>query len=150
MRISASTIGFVLSIWLLAGCMDFGDDTEVLAPHVTTQHIQQVSDLTGVQFPSGSEGLAFLYLGSGIDDALSAKIVIPPNARSEFLQNEIFQKGDTNAPTFQIGNSKAWWKMDALSERIDRSLQLGHGRSVECTLGVEDGKLVAYVSWITM
>jgi hypothetical protein len=130
--------------------MDFGDDTELLAPKVTKQHIQQVSDLTGIRFPSGSEGLAFLYLGSGIDDSLSAKIVIPSDAKSTFLQNEIFQKGGTNSPTFQVGRAKPWWRIDSLSERTDRSLHLGQGRSVECTLGVEDGKLIAYVSWVTM
>jgi hypothetical protein len=131
------------------GCLKFGNDTELLAPKVTAQHLQQVSSLTGIRFPNGSTGLAYYYLGSGIDDALAAKIAIPADQKDAFLQNEIFQKGSKNAPNIQIGKPKAWWKIDSLTDRTDRTLQLPQARFVECTLGVEDGKLVVYISWIS-
>lgn len=143
--ISLLAVGFLS----LTGCLKFGDDTELLAPNVTTQHLQQVSSLTGIRFPDGSTGLAYYYLGSGMDDALAAKVTIPADKKDAFLQNEIFQKGSTNAPNIQIGNSKAWWKLDTLTDRTDRILDLPQARYVECTLGVEDGKLVVYISWIT-
>ena len=138
-----------VGILSLTGCLKFGDDTELLAPNVTAQHLQQVSSLTGIQFPDGSAGLAYYYLGSGMDDALAAKVAIPAEKKDAFLQNEIFQKGSTNAPNIQIGKSKSWWKIDALSDRTDRTLDLPQARFVECTLGVEDGKLVVYISWIS-
>ena len=133
----------------VVGCLDFGNDTEILAPKVTAEHIQLVSDLTGIQFPEGSTGLAYLYLGSGIDDALAAKIAIPESEKDAFLQNAVFQTGSTEAPSIQMGKSKAWWKLDALADRVDRTLKLPQGRFVACTLGMEDGKLVAYISWVT-
>lgn len=138
-----------LGLCSFAGCLKFGDDTEVLAPNVTAQHLQQVSSLTGIRFPDGSTGLAYYYLGAGIDDALAAKVAIPGEKKDTFLQNEIFQKGSTNAPNIQIGKARAWWKIESLTERADRSLQLPQARFIECTLGIEDGKLVAYISWIS-
>jgi len=47
-----------LTCAFLVGCLDFGSDTELLAPKVTAQHLQQVSSVTGIQFPDGSTGLA--------------------------------------------------------------------------------------------
>ncbi len=148
---SAHVLLAVLAAGLCAftGCLKYGDDTEVLAPNVTTQHLLQVSSLTGIRFPDGSTGLAYYYLGSGIDDALAAKVAIPADKKDAFLQNEIFQKGSTNAPNVQIGKPKAWWKIDALTDRTDRTLGLPKARFVECTLGVEDGKMVVYISWIS-
>jgi hypothetical protein len=69
--------------------------------------------------------------------------------KDAFLQNEVFQKGSKDPPTIQIGKSKAWWKTNSITDRIDRTLPLPQGRFVECTLGVEDGQWVVYISWIT-
>lgn len=55
------------------------------------------------------------------------------------------KKGSTNAPRIQIGKPKVWWKIDALADRTDRTLELPKARFVECTLGVEDGKLLVYI-----
>lgn len=134
----------------LTGCLEFGKDTEVLGPNITASHLQQVSSLTGIQFPEGTIGLAYYYLGSGIDDALAAKLVIPQDKKDTFLQNEIFQKGSTNSPNIQIGKLKPWWKINDLTDRTDRTIQLPQSRFVECTLGSETGKWVVYVSWISM
>lgn len=139
----------VAGLGLLPGCLKFGDDIEVEAPHVTAEHLEQVSSLTGIRFPEDSTGLGYYYLGSGIDDALAAKVAIEADKKDAFLQNEVFQKGSTRAPHIQIGKSKAWWKIDALTERIDRTLDLPQARFVECTLGAEDGELVVYISWIS-
>lgn len=50
-----------LTCAFLVGCLDFGSGTELLAPKVTAQYLQQVSSVTGIQFPDGSPGLAYLY-----------------------------------------------------------------------------------------
>jgi hypothetical protein len=83
----------------LTGCLEFGADTELLAPNVTLQHIQQVSSLTGIQFPDGSTGLAYYYLGSGIDDALALKVAIREDKKEAFLQNE-------TPRTFRLGSPR--------------------------------------------
>lgn len=138
-----------VSILPLTGCLNFGEDREVLAPDVTAQHLQQVSSLTGIRFPEGSTGLAFYYLGSGIDDALAAKVAIPADRRDAFLENAIFQNGKSETPSIQIGKPKAWWRIELLTNRADRALELPHGCYVECTLGIEDGKSVVYISWMS-
>jgi hypothetical protein len=133
---------------LSSGCLKFGDDTEFLAPNVTSQHLQQVTALTGIRFPEGSVGLAYLYHDSGKDPALAIKVSIPNEKKNEFAQNEIFQKGATNSaanPIAEIG----WWKPEILKGRTDRKLDLPHRRFVECSLGVEEGKSVVYISWIS-
>tara|TARA_Y100001934_G_C11575187_1_gene416299 strand:- start:80 stop:295 length:216 start_codon:yes stop_codon:yes gene_type:complete len=68
-----------------------------------------------------------------------------------FLENEIFKTGSKTKPSLslQIGRSEPWWKLDDLTERVDRSKQLPKGRYSACTLGRENGRWIAYISWIT-
>lgn len=139
----------LVGIGLMSGCLKFGEDKELVAPKVTAKHLQQVSALTGIDFPVGASGLAYLYFGSGIDDSLAIKVEIPSAQKDAFLKNEVFQKGSTEAPHLQIGRSKAWWKLSTLEDVTHRKLVLPNARVVECTLGVEDGKLVVYISWIS-
>jgi hypothetical protein len=135
--------------FLLAGCLPFGEDTEVLAPNVTAQHLQQVSKLTGIQFPQGTSGLVYLYLGDRLDPCLAAKVVIPADKKDEFLQNVIFQTGRPEAMQDGVGQGKAWWKLSSLTARMDRTLELPEGRFVECALGLEEGQWVVYMFWTT-
>lgn len=134
---------------LVAGCLDFGRDMEFVAPNVTAEHLQQISSLTGIEFPEASTGLAYLFIGSGIDDALAAKVAIPSDQKDAFLKNEVFTKGRREAPYIEIGKPKAWWGVDALADRTERTLKLPQGRFLECTFGLEDGQWVVYISWIT-
>jgi hypothetical protein len=138
-----------LTTGFLAGCLDFGRDTELLAPQVTSQHLQNVSSVTGIQFPEGSVGLAYYYLGSGIDDGLAIKVAIPSDKKDLFLRNDIFIKGKNTTPGIHIGKSRTWWKIDTLTNRIDRTLQLPKAQYVECSLGIEDGQWVSYISWMS-
>lgn len=150
-KVQKSKVGLLLLFvaCLTAGCLKFGDDKEFLSPNVTIQHLQRVNSLTGVQFPPGTTGLAYLYLGSGIDDSLAIKVAIPPEKREDLLRNEVFVKGRQEAPHLQIGRAKPWWKLDALKHSTHRKLELPQGRFLECSLGEEDGKLVLYLSWIS-
>ena len=59
------------------GCLKFVDDIRLNATDITTKELAKVTQLTGIQFPEGTADLGYLYLGSGIDDALTFKIRIP-------------------------------------------------------------------------
>ena len=134
---------------LLVGCLNFGDDVELVGSEITGKEMIQVSELTGLTFPNGTKSIGYYFMGSGIDDALSIKVSIPEGTKDEFLNNEIFQNGNNSEASIQIGRSRSWWKLDELKDRIDGSSQLPKGRYAECTLGKEEGGWVAYISWMS-
>ena len=100
-------------------------------------------------FPEGTVGLGYYFLGSGIDDALALKASIPDHKRLDFLKNELFEKGDKSKASILIGRDKPWWNLDDMKERVDRKMQLPKGKYVECALGKENGKWTVYVSWMS-
>ena len=134
---------------LLVGCLNFGDDVELVGAEITGKEMIQVSELTGLTFPNGTKSIGYYFMGSGIDDALSIKVSIPEGTKDEFLKNEIFQNGNNSKASIQIGRSRSWWKLDELKDRIDGSSQLPKGRYAECTLGKEEGNWVSYISWMS-
>ena len=134
---------------LLVGCLNFGDDVELVGAEITGKEMIQVTELTGLTFPNGTKSIGYYFMGSGIDDALSIKVSIPEGTKDEFLNNEIFQNGNNSEASIQIGRSRSWWKLDELKDRIDGSSQLPKGRYAECTLGKEEGGWVAYISWMS-
>ena len=134
---------------LLVGCLNFGDDVELVGAEITGKEMIQVSELIGLTFPNGTKSIGYYFMGSGIDDALSIKVSIPEGTKDEFLNNEIFQNGNNSEASIQIGRSRSWWKLDELKDRIDGSSQLPKGRYAECTLGIEEGNWVAYISWMS-
>jgi hypothetical protein len=134
---------------LLVGCLNFGDDVELVGAEITGKEMIQVSELIGLTFPNGTKSIGYYFMGSGIDDALSIKVSIPEGTKDEFLKNEIFQNGNNSKASIQIGRSRSWWKLDELKDRIDGSSQLPKGRYAECTLGKEEGSWVAYISWMS-
>ena len=70
-----------------AGCkLKFGDDIELIAPNVTAREMAEVTQRTGIQFPVGATGLGYMFFGSGIDDALAIKVLIPEEKKSDFLK----------------------------------------------------------------
>ena len=133
----------------LSSCLDFGEDLELSGGQVSDKELSEVTRRTGIDFPEGAIGLGYLFLGSGIDDALALKATIPDEKRMDFLKNEIFEKGDNSKCSLQIGRERAWWKLDELKDRVDRKMDLPKGRFVECALGKENGKWTVYLSWMS-
>ncbi len=133
----------------LGSCLDFGEDLELSEAEVSDKELSEVTRKTGIAFPEGAIGLGYLFLGSGIDDALALKATIPDEKRMDFLKNEIFEKGDNSKCSLQIGRDRAWWKLDELKDRVDRKMDLPDGRFVECALGKEKGKWTVYLSWMS-
>ena len=129
--------------------LKFGDDIELIAPKVTAKGMVEVTQHTGIQFPIGTTGLGYVFFGSGIDDALAIKVLIPNEKQSDFLKNDLFQSGNKNKPSVQIGRNQVWWKLNELNKREDYTKQLPQGKYVACSFGKENGKLIAYISWMS-
>ena len=131
----------------MVSCLDFGDDIELVGAEITGKEINYVSEITGLTFPNGTEPVGYYFLGSGIDRSLVLKVMIPDDQREEFLKNEIFEKGNDIKSNHAIAKQQAWWKVDELTERIDRKIKLPKLKYVECTVGLEEGKTFVYVTW---
>ena len=102
---------------------------------------------TGIQFPIGTTGLGYVFFGSGIDDSLAIKVLIPNEKKSDFLKNDLFQSGEKNKPSVQIGSNQSWWNLKELKDRKDRTKSLPKGRYVERSFGKAEEKWIAYISW---
>jgi hypothetical protein len=142
---------FILLIsFMTAGCdLKFGDDVELSGAAFDAAKLAEVSTLTGVAFPPGARGIEYYYLGSGIDDALAAKVMIPDAEIDEFKSSTVMTTGTDSEARIQIGRGKPWWKIDGLTDRMDRNLDLPNARFLEITCGREGSDFVVYLSWIT-
>ena len=80
--------------------LKFGDDIELIATKVTAKEMVEVTQRTGIQFPIGTTGLGYVFFGSGIDDSLAIKVLIPNEKKSDFLKNNLFQSGEKKKPFF--------------------------------------------------
>ena len=127
--------------------LKFGDDIELIAPKVTAKEMDEVTQRTEIQFPIGTTGLGYVFFGSGIDDSLAIKVLIPNEKKSDFLKNDLFQSGEKNKPSVQIGSNQSWWNLKELKDRKDRTKSLPKGRYVECSFGKAEEKWIAYISW---
>ena len=148
--VNAYTIGrsFVLSLSLFLGsCLDFGDDIELVGTEISGKEINYVSELTGLSFPHGTEPVGYYFLGSGIDRSLALKVAIPEAKREDFMRNDIFKNGGNSNSGFHFAQEQKWWKVDELTDGIDRALELPGQKFVECTVGLENGKTHVYVTW---
>jgi hypothetical protein len=148
MNIYIMGLSFVLSFFLfLSSCLPIGNDIELVGADITIKEINQVSKLTGLTFPDGTEPVGYYFLGSGIDRALVLKVIILEDQKDEFLKNEIFVKGNDAKSDHTIAKQQDWWKVDELTERMDRKLELPKVKYLECTVGRENGKINVYVTW---
>ena len=136
-----------LCFLLLVSCLDFGHDLELVGAEITVKEINYVSELTGLTFPDDTEPVGYYFLGSGIDRSLVLKVMIPDDQKEEFLKNEIFEKGNDTKSNHIIAKQQAWLKVEELTERIDRKMELPKAKYLECTVGSEDGKTHVYVTW---
>ena len=131
----------------MVSCLDFGDDIELVGAGITGKEINYVSELTGLTFPNDTEPVGYYFLGSGIDRALVLKVMIADDQKEEVFKNEIFEKGNDTKSNHTIAKQQEWWKVDELTERIDRKMELPKAEYLECTVGLEDGKTYVYVTW---
>jgi hypothetical protein len=133
-----------------SGCkLKFGEDVELSGSDFDAAKLGEISTRTGLQFPPSANGVGYFYQGSGIDDALAAKIEIPEVGIADFMKNAVFTEGESAKPSIQIGAGKRWWNLDALTDRVDRKQNLPSAQFLEVTCGREGEAFVVYVSWMT-
>jgi len=94
-------------------------------------------------------GLGYVFFGSGIDDSLAIKVLIPNEKKSDFLKNDLFHSGEKNKPSAQIGSNQSWWNLKELRDREDRTKSLPNGRYVECSFGTVEENWIANISWFS-
>lgn len=78
---------------------------------------------------------------------VATKFELPDQNREDLMQNAIFRVGIERAPHYELGSQTYWWRRNRLKSRIDRVQYLPSGTYVECSIGLEDGVTVVYVSW---
>ena len=140
------------ALWMEPGTgepLSFGKDEEWSGEGFTRAKLDAITKLTGVKFPEGAEGVELFYQGSGLDDALAAKVRIPRQGMEEFSGNTVFSEGEAAAPRMEAGKGKAWWKVRELEERIDRKQSLPDARFLEVSVGKEGEEMVVYLSWFS-
>ncbi|MEC9080831.1 MAG: hypothetical protein VYE44_03565 [Verrucomicrobiota bacterium] len=129
--------------------LEFGNDIHLAGSNVTNNELNKVTKRTNIQFPKGTRGLGYFFLGSGIDDSLALKVGLCEELKAAFMENDIFKTDDNAKPSIQTVRGKPWWKLAKLKESVDRQKQLTQGRYMACTLGREDGQWGAYISWMS-
>ena len=136
-----------LSLTFLSSCLDFGEINEWIAPDVTKRHLEQISNITLIPLPAGTEGLAYLVDDGGIDGAMAAKVRIPQEKEAELLSAEIFTKGENKQPTQGIGPGRPWWKANSLTTPIARTMTIKGNQYLGCIYGKEGSDPILYITW---
>lgn len=120
---------------------------ELVGDQLTTDHVSLVTQHTLIVFPPAARLVGLCHQHPVITSHVATKFELPESSRESFLQNAIFHVGIERPPHYQLGSSTSWWQRDRLEERIDRVQYLPSGTYVECSVGIEDGHAVVYVSW---
>ena len=129
-------------------CYRFSHDaiTRISGRKFDSKLLQEVASSTKIYFPAGSRGLDYYGEAGFRDSAFAAKISIPKEGRTEFLQNEIFHAGKNTVPYIQTGKKEKWWRLPELEHRVDRMVEFPRA-IVECSFGDEESTSVAYITW---
>lgn len=145
---------FVLAILSTGGLslmkepfLSFGEDIELSGAAFDQKTLDQVSKITGLTFPDGAEGMEYAYFGSGIDDALVAKIRIPDWKKEEFMFNLPFTPDDGTVPFHLMGHGLPWWKLETLTGRSVAGNSLPHAQHLSVIIGHEGDEVIVYVTW---
>jgi hypothetical protein len=139
----------LISLLVLVGCLEFGDDVELSGDEVDASVIAEVERITGVNFPEGTEGLNYFFLGSGVDDALWLKVIIPQEKRTELLKNQIFAH-ELDEPNHNMTLDRDWWSIQTLNDQTSYSTKINGGTDfLGCTIGTESGRLILYLHWFS-
>lgn len=111
--------------------------------------LENVERITGIALPEGTVGLNYLFLGSGIDDALWLKVIIPEYKKAELFKNQIFDQ-EVEQPDHNMTLDRDWWSITALDDPTSYSTQINNGTEfLGCTIGTEKEKIVLYILWFS-
>ena len=120
---------------------------EIPESELSPEHMEVVSGHTGLLFPRTARLVGLCHRDISLASHVATKFILPESDRENFLQNKIFISGIERQPHYGLGSRTAWWRRGRLQSRVDRVQYLRSGTYVECSLGIEDGQTVVYVSW---
>lgn len=150
-RLATLAILSMLSLFVLSRMklpfLSFGDDIELSGAAFDQKTLDQVSKITGLTFPDGTQGLEYAYFGSGIDDSMVAKIRIPDWKKEEFMFNLPFAPDDGTVPFHIMGAGQPWWRLETLTDRSTASNSLPHAQHLSVIIGHQGDEVIVYVSW---
>lgn len=132
----------------LTSCHPLGKNWELSGIQVDSGVLAEVTRITGVTFPQGTQGMNFFYQGKGMDHAFWLKIVIPGHQKEGFLQNSIFREGEDYFPTTLITLDKAWWKLNNLAHPTVKSMHINGNEHLVCAIGDDLGTVIVYLHWL--
>lgn len=143
MRISLA----LLILALLTGCgLNFGDDYTLDAATFDSKALATVQGVSRLTFPDGIRGLNMFYQGSGIDDALIAKLEIPRAAAANLAAQIESIQGQPASVSETMAEGHPWWNQDSLVVKTHRKLQVG-ADYLELILGEDGEKWILLVKW---
>ncbi len=139
-----------LALLLISGLLFFFRPHTVLelrGDQLTADHVRLVTEHTTIVFPPDARLIGLCHQDKSMSARIATKFELPDHCREAFLQNAIFHAGIEGTPHYALGSRTSWWHRDHLKSRMDRVQYLPNGTYVECSMGLEDGRTVVYVSW---
>jgi hypothetical protein len=121
--------------------------SEIHGAEQLASHLPLVSRCTGLLFPPGARLVGLCHERPSLESRVATKFVMPECDREAFLLNRIFTEGIDRPSHYELGSRTVWWLRGRMQARVDRVQYLSAGTYVECSLGIEDGQTVVYVSW---
>jgi len=138
----------LLAFSLTACSLNFGEDYTREQSSFTAEDLMTVESVTKLKLPPGVKGLNMFYQGSGIDDALIAKLKIPEDQVTS-LANAIYGLNATEgAASTSLSEGYAWWNEGELKVKVHRSLNL-NSEYLELILGQVGGDWILLVKWLS-
>lgn len=148
--ISRITLVFATIVSLTA-CdpLSFGDDVSLTGPEFDQPTLDRLATTTHLTFPAGSVGVNYFFMGSGIDDALVAEIVIPSTELAGFLDQERLKSGDVTTTPSTLGNGHSWWTPATLTDATHITCELPNAQSLTVSAGKSGTRTVVFVAWFS-
>ncbi len=139
----------LLALFIVSGCLDFGDDVELKGNQIDASVLAKVERITEIDLPAGTKGLNYFFLGSGIDNALWLKVMIPQEKKAELLQNQLFTH-KVDEPNFNMTLDRDWWSLNSLDNPVSYATEINNGTDfLGCTMGTQSGTIIMYIHWFS-
>lgn len=144
----AGAFVFLRGVQNAAADFNFGEDYTRDATSFTAEDIKTVETASRLKLPEGTRGLNMFYQGSGIDDALIAKLQIPGDRAADVAEAISAIEGSQGSASESLAQGHAWWNEEQLQVKIHRSLNVDSD-FLEIILGQSDGEWILLVKWFS-
>lgn len=109
--------------------------------------MEMVCQLSELKLPPEAKGLNLFYQGSGIDDALVAKIQIPASDIPALTSQIEALANHSDTASLSFPEAATWWRPDQLKVKVHREIRTNADTYAQFTLGEADGQWYLYIQW---